>query len=37
MLYLVIKIVGCLINKIIIELIKLQYENTKNYSFLLVE
>lgn len=37
MLYLVIKIVGSLINKIIIELIKLQYENTKNYSFLLVE
>ncbi len=37
MLYLVIKIVGSLINKIIIELIKLQYENSKNYSFLLVE
>ena len=37
MLYLVIKIVGSLINKIIIELIKLQYENTKNYSLLLVE
>lgn len=37
MLYLVIKIVGSLINKIIIELIKLQNENTKNYSFLLVE
>lgn len=37
MLYLVIKIVGSLINKIIIELIKQQYENTKNYPFLLVE
>lgn len=37
MLYLVIKIVGSLIKKIIIELIKLQYENSKNYSFLLVE
>lgn len=37
MLYLVIKIVGSLINKIIIELIKLQYENSKNYSLLLVE